>query len=215
MALAAGGELEEAVQRLDEAAATAPDDPQQVFLLATEYLWLKKVEAAERLFAQVVEARPIPQTHVLIGRAYRDAGEYDRARTELRAALTPREATAPTSPRFKDQVAETLSAIRKEEAVEKVRKQQEQRSARLDDDIARLQEWLELSPYQSNEMRTALLTQYEREDELRERWEQGEDEEVLGQAKRTAGETFRRDIERFLSEEQVETFWERVAERRK
>jgi tetratricopeptide (TPR) repeat protein len=34
-----------------------------------------------------VKARPIPQTHVLIGRAYRDAGEYDRARGALRAAL--------------------------------------------------------------------------------------------------------------------------------
>ncbi len=55
--------------------------------MATEYLWLKKPEAAERLFARVAAARPLPQTHVLIGRAYRDAGEYARAETELRTAL--------------------------------------------------------------------------------------------------------------------------------
>ena len=86
-ALAAGGQLEEAGQKLDEASAAASDDPEQAFLLAMEYLWLKKVDAAEILFKRVVRARPIPQTHVLIGRAYRDAGEYERARSELRAAI--------------------------------------------------------------------------------------------------------------------------------
>ena len=34
-----------------------------------------------------MKARPIPQTHVLIGRAYRDAGEYERARAELQRPL--------------------------------------------------------------------------------------------------------------------------------
>ena len=32
-------------RRLDEAVATAPDDPEVAFLLATEYLWLKEVDA--------------------------------------------------------------------------------------------------------------------------------------------------------------------------
>jgi len=67
-ALAAGSQLEAAQQKLAEAEALAGDD-------------------AERLFARVRKARPIPQTHVLIGRAYRDAGEYDGARAELQAAL--------------------------------------------------------------------------------------------------------------------------------
>jgi tetratricopeptide (TPR) repeat protein len=86
-ALAAAGHVDQAVQRLDEAVATGPDDPELVFLLASEYLWLGKPDAADRLFAEVVKARPIPQTHVLIGRAYRDAREYARARRELQAAL--------------------------------------------------------------------------------------------------------------------------------
>jgi superkiller protein 3 len=86
-ALAADGQLEQAVQKLDEASAAASDDPEQAFLLATEYLWLKKVDTAALLFGRVVRARPIPQTRVLVGRAYRDAGEYERARVELGAAL--------------------------------------------------------------------------------------------------------------------------------
>ena len=86
-AQAAGGELERAARTLDEATVLAADDPELSFLLATEYLWLKRPEPAERLFARIVAARPLPQTHVLISRAYRDAGEYDRAAASLQAAL--------------------------------------------------------------------------------------------------------------------------------
>src|SRR4029077_6361407 len=38
-------------------------------------------------FATVIAARPIAQTYVLVGRAYRDAGQYDRSRTALKKAL--------------------------------------------------------------------------------------------------------------------------------
>ncbi len=85
--LAVVGRYDEATTRLDEASTSVADDPQMAFLVAVEYLWLKRPAAAQRLFAKVVEARPIPQTHILVGRAYRDTGEYDRARDELRAAL--------------------------------------------------------------------------------------------------------------------------------
>lgn len=86
-ALASAGEPGPAAERLAQAEALAGDDAELAFLIATDYLWLKRVSDAERLFARVLKARPIPQTHVLIGRAYRDAGEYDRARVQLRAAL--------------------------------------------------------------------------------------------------------------------------------
>ena len=86
-ARAAAGQLDAAADALRDASAAAGDDPEALFLVATEYLWLKKPEEAERLFARVAAARPIPQTRVLIGRSYRDAGEYARAEAELRAAL--------------------------------------------------------------------------------------------------------------------------------
>jgi tetratricopeptide (TPR) repeat protein len=86
-ALVANGQPKQAVQELEEARAAAPDDPELAFALATGYLRLKKVDAAERLFAEIAARRPIAATHVLIGRTYRDVGEYERARTELRAAL--------------------------------------------------------------------------------------------------------------------------------
>ena len=86
-ALASSGQPERAIQELEEARSAAPGDLELAFALATGYLKLKKPEAAQRLFAQVLEARPIPQTHVLLGRTYRDFGAYDFARAELKAAL--------------------------------------------------------------------------------------------------------------------------------
>ena len=86
-ALAASGQQAEAVQELEEAAATAPGDDELKFVLASGYLQMKKLEAADRLFGELARNRPIPQTHVLIGRTYRDSGEYDRARQALRKAL--------------------------------------------------------------------------------------------------------------------------------
>jgi tetratricopeptide (TPR) repeat protein len=86
-ALAAAGQPEKAVQRLEEAHRAAPADAEVAYALATGYLRVKKVAAAEPLFASIVAQRPLAQTHVLIGRAYRDAGEFERARAELRRAL--------------------------------------------------------------------------------------------------------------------------------
>ncbi len=87
VALHASGRREQAISMLDEAAAAAGGDPALAFQFGSQYLSLKRVDVAERLFAKVVAERPIPQTHVLIGRAYRDAGEFARARRELQQAL--------------------------------------------------------------------------------------------------------------------------------
>jgi tetratricopeptide (TPR) repeat protein len=85
--LVAAGKPEEAVQELETAHTIAPEDPQLAFALASGYLRVKNMPAAERLFAKVGAARPSAQTYVLIGRTYRDFRYYDRARTELRRAL--------------------------------------------------------------------------------------------------------------------------------
>ena len=86
-ALTANGQITEAVQALEEAHAESPDDLEIGFALASGYLRIKKVDAAMPLFASIARQRPIPQTHVLLGRIYRDFKEFDRARTELQTAL--------------------------------------------------------------------------------------------------------------------------------
>jgi tetratricopeptide (TPR) repeat protein len=86
-AMMANGQLPEAVQTLEAALTAAPDDPEIAFILASTYLKAKKPDAAARLFATVLAARPGPETDVLVGRTYRDFGDYARARTALLRAL--------------------------------------------------------------------------------------------------------------------------------
>ena len=86
-ALVAAKQPAEAVQMLEEAHGAAPADLETSFALATGYLRVKKPDAARALFARLAAARPRAETHVLIGRAYRDAGYYDEARAALKRAL--------------------------------------------------------------------------------------------------------------------------------
>ena len=86
-ALILAGRPGEALQELDEARATAPDDLETLYVLAAGNLRMKKLAAAEELFAELARKRPIAATHVLIGRTYRDYGEHAKARAELRKAL--------------------------------------------------------------------------------------------------------------------------------
>lgn len=86
-ALAAAGQPGAAVEELEEAREMAPDDPELAFTLATGRLRLGQVEAAEELFAEIARARPIPETWVLIGRTWRDFGDYGRSRSALMTAL--------------------------------------------------------------------------------------------------------------------------------
>jgi tetratricopeptide (TPR) repeat protein len=76
-----------ALRTLEQGLAAAPDDPEVAYVIAGEYLGLKQMDAAERLLASVIERRPLALTHVLVARAWRDAGEYERAERELRRAL--------------------------------------------------------------------------------------------------------------------------------
>lgn len=79
--------LGRAAQELESTPAPEVRDLELAFALGTEYLALGDAEAASALFARIATARPIAQTHVLIGRAYRDFAVYGRARAELLAAL--------------------------------------------------------------------------------------------------------------------------------
>ncbi len=86
-ALVRAGDTQRAVAVLEQARSVAPEDLELAYDLATGYLHLGNAAAAEPLFRQILKERPIAQTHVLIGRACRDAGDDERARAELLEAL--------------------------------------------------------------------------------------------------------------------------------
>jgi tetratricopeptide (TPR) repeat protein len=86
-ALASSGQPKQAVGELEKALQLQPDDPELKFVLASGYLRIKNAEEAERLFVELAKARPMAETYVLIGRTWRDAGEYARARAALQKAI--------------------------------------------------------------------------------------------------------------------------------
>jgi tetratricopeptide (TPR) repeat protein len=83
----AAAALGSAARLLEPGSSAEPGALELAFALGSEYLALGDPESAAPLFARVVAERPLPQTHVLLGRTYRDFRLYDRARAELRAAL--------------------------------------------------------------------------------------------------------------------------------
>ena len=189
----------------------APADTEAIARIErrVEELTLENSTLVARLAA--LELRPVAETRDP-ARGYVSMEEFEELRNELRKS-TARTNAAPTEPiAFKEQVAGALTEIRKNEAVEKVETYYEERSARLDEDVAKISDWLELSPYQEDEMRTALAAQYAREAEVARLWKTGEvEDEVLGEMKRADGEAFQADLARNLSPDQLETFWIRVA----
>ena len=78
---------EEAVQELEEARVFAPEDMEIAYTLATGYLRVGKIDRARALYDQVADARPIPQTHLLIGRSYGNFAHYQEAREAFEAAV--------------------------------------------------------------------------------------------------------------------------------
>lgn len=86
-ALMADGQPQEALQELEALGNAAPEDLENAFTLATGYLRLDQPERAAELFDDIARTQGSPQAWILVGRTYRDFGEYQRARAALRAAL--------------------------------------------------------------------------------------------------------------------------------
>ncbi len=135
---------------------------------------------------------------------------FEAFQKEVRGALAQQSDATVEPEEFKGQIAGALIDIRRQEACDKVRPYQETREARREEDLEKMADWLELSPHQVEGVRGVLLTQYDREQEQRRLWEEGGDEEVLGELKRTDGEAFDADLRGILTDEQRETFWEGI-----
>ena len=86
-ALMAADQVDEAIQEMEELHILNPGDLENTYALARAHLGQKMPEAAAPLFAELVERRPIPETHVLVGRTYRDFGHWAPAHEALLAAL--------------------------------------------------------------------------------------------------------------------------------
>ncbi len=195
--------------RQETEALPAPD-VEESLRLRIEELTAENRALSDRLSALELHPGSAPSSRAPAASAFVSQGEFDAFREEVRLALAGRseivEKIAADPEGFKDHVASTLSEIRKDEAVSKVRAKQETQLERLDETMPKIEQWLQLTPHQSNQMRSALLARYDREAELIRRWEAGEDPEALGELKRSDREAHHTDLSAFLTPAQLETY---------
>jgi parvulin-like peptidyl-prolyl isomerase len=162
-------------------------------------------ELGRRVEMLALHQHPEQPMPVLDGLVSQD--ELDALRDELAERLARRsDPTAEVTDDFKQQVAATLSEIRKEETVAAARNKQEQRAAKLDEQLPLYAKWLDLTPYQTERLRAALAARYDREAELLALWEAGADDELLGEQKADDRQTFLDELGGILTPEQYETY---------
>lgn len=121
---------------------------------------------------------------------------------------SPKAATLAELQDFREYAASALSEIRHQEATDKLRTLEE-RAARLDETMTALEDWLELTPHQSDKMRSLLLSRFDREAEYLRLWEEGADEEIRGELKVNDREAQVSELSGFLTAGQLETYLSR------
>lgn len=165
------------------------------------------IDRLEHLEAQLT-ARPTRQPID----APATAADLEALREELREAIDAALATGASAPEsaataLRDQVADTLADIRKDETVDAIRDYQDKRSERVEEDLARLEGWLELDAPQSQSFRSALLDQYVREEEQLRLYRDGVEQSVIDERRTDDGRLFYDELAGFLDGEQLSTFW--------
>lgn len=169
-----------------------------------------------RLLERIValESRPAggAESRIVAGGSFVAQEDFDAFREEMLGALEGLGAGRLTAARggdLENEVVGALSQIRKDERAAAARAMEEKRLRRLDDRMAKMDDWLGLTPQQSGEMRSALQTQMDRNAELTRRWKAGEDSDALGELKAGDQEAHRAELSAILTPDQLDRFFER------
>ena len=72
-----------------------------------------------------------------------------------------------------------------------------------------LEDWLELTPQQSDKMRTVLLSRLDRETEYLRLWEKGADKEILDELKVSDQDALHEELSGILTARQLRTYLSR------
>ena len=107
------------------------------------------------------------------------------------------------------EVARALTEIRAQKARDGKRAL-ERRIGRLDRTVADLADALELDPAQSELMRSALVTSYDREADVLRRMEQGAGPDVTGELRGADREAHELEVSAFLNETQLAKYAKRA-----
>ncbi len=194
------------------------DEPEPELMSAIREMRTEIRELHDRLKA--LESRPAQtegslqnvKDHSLKSKPFDEQSFKEEALEELKEEMRSRmetlEARRNEPTQFKAKVAEAVTSIRKEEAVNYFRKAQEKKSERLEDRLIHLSEELNLDHNQVTAMRSILTTQYDRGLEVILLWEEGAADELIGETKHANLTEFQQALEQTLTQEQLAAFRE-------
>ena len=152
---------------------------------------------------QELRRAPVRQAVLEPTPAQEDESSAGEERAPVNAERPPASAAELTE--FRAFVNDTLRELRDEEAHE-MTQGIERRAEHLGQSVAMLEELLELSTQQADQLRTAILLRLDREGEYVWQWKNGADEQILGELKASDLETHRGEVAVFLTPEQLEAY---------
>lgn len=162
-----------------------------------------------------LELRPAPPTRTPALDSSVGREEFERTIAELRGLAGEGELDAlrgltseelPPRAELTRLVEASLEEIRRQDEVERRERRRANRVAKVERELPLYRDWLGLDAVQEEQLRTALLTQVERESALSELWEQTGDVELSGQQKQQDQADFLIELGAFLTPDQLETF---------
>lgn len=186
-------------------------------LMSPSTFWARQVDQGFPAAAGPPAALPAPALHLAevrlahARRAPAPDGSVSSAEVDDSGAARggpgepPQVATLAELQEFREYVAGTLSDIRTQEAAGQFRSLEE-RAAKLDETMSTLEDWLELTPHQSDRMRTVLLSRIDRETEYLRLWEKAADQEILDELRVSDREALREELSGFLTAHQLHTY---------
>ncbi len=127
----------------------------------------------------------------------------------LKAKTTKIQAHALDDASLKEGVVQALGDIRAEERTQAQLAREQKQAGYMEERLARLSSKLGLSTVQVGEMRAIFTRQDEQNQELKRRWESGEDREGVGELKRSNWQEYQGSLQRVLTGEQLRLFQER------
>ena len=107
---------------------------------------------------------------------------------------------------MEEKIAVVLDQARNEEKAEKANSKRAKGEDRLERNVEKMTTWLGLTNNQADSLRSTMMLQKDREEEILRLWEEGADAAVLGEMKAADGQAFQDELAGILSAEQLETY---------
>ena len=154
----------------------------------------------------MLESRPAVAQRTPVASASISSEEFDALKEEIQAELETLSLSSTGEQALEEKIAVVLDQARNEEKAEKANSKRAKGEDRLERNVEKMTTWLGLTNNQADSLRSTMMLQKDREEEILRLWEEGADADVLGEMKAADGQAFQDELAGILSAEQLETY---------